>query len=485
MGHLNKKTPLFSTRENTKFPKWKIKLEILEKHVTIIVHGGGFMIVNDSKKKEESRESDFVFIENVGSCLDYLGITKSDFAASLDWSLPKYSKTFGAKRSRSLSFDEAHEVAKHLGFGIDDLLDPEFDPAQTSPRGKLKSLKATKRLSHCLDDAITFRGNWKKLEETFHVDYPKAIRMVLNLHTEEYAVEGHMNRIQSRMIRGTGKGDRLISTYRPYVYVKYKGLVSRTNDELIFGYWFDEGNRYMTLSICYMPEKDKFSDYGIRKRRYYKSMLANPNSGSFDVEAALVAKNLVAGEIFTKLYNFDGSMDLSDETLGKDLREVFEIYKSLLVKASDSANEVFWKAYDAVATEDEAKVGDLNEIIVESATESIARRSNMPMLRREVIDEAGYCCEICGRKETFEGKDGKQYFEVSHIIPFRKCLPEWNPDVKSNLICVCPQCNRLLDFANRGMREEKIVELYYKRKEALKKDGIDISLSDMLKMHNL
>ena len=59
MGHLNKKTPLFSTRENTKFPKWKIKLEILEKHVTIIVHGGGFMIVNDSKKKEESRESDF------------------------------------------------------------------------------------------------------------------------------------------------------------------------------------------------------------------------------------------------------------------------------------------------------------------------------------------------------------------------------------------------------------------------------------------
>lgn len=443
------------------------------------------MIVNDSKKKEESRESDFVFIENVGSCLDYLGITKSDFAASLDWSLPKYSKTFGAKRSRSLSFDEAHEVAKHLGFGIDDLLDPEFDPAQTSPRGKLKSLKATKRLSHCLDDAITFRGNWKKLEQTFHVDYPKAIRKVLNLHTEEYTVEGHMNRIQSRLIRGKDEEDRTISTYRPYVYVKYKGLVSRTNDELIFGYWFDEGNRYMTLSICYMPEKDKFSDYGIRKRRYYKSMLSDGNSGNFDVETAMVAKNLVAGEIYTKMYEFRGKSDLSDETLGKDLKEVFEIYKSLLVKASDSASEVFWKAYDAVATVDESKVEDLNDVILESATKSITRRSNIPMLKREVLEEAGYCCEICGRKETFESKDGKQYFEVSHIIPFSMCRPKWNPDVKSNLICVCPQCNRLLDYANNSEREEKIVELYYKRKEALKEDGIDISLSDMLKMHNL
>lgn len=427
-------------------------------------------------------ESEEVFVNNVNKCLIYLGMTKSDFVSKLKWSPSKFSKSFGTNKGRTITYADACEVAQILGFGIDDLRDESFDPACTRPNNKRMAMKNIKSLSHCLDDAITFRNQWKRLESTFHNDYPRAIRKVLNLFSEEYHIEGHMNQQRMSIIRPEGKSNLELSSYKPFVYVMYKGLDSKTNDNLIFGYWFDESNSRMSLSICYLPDRDKFSNYGIRKRKYYKELVGVQSDVIEESDLVLFADNLTAGEIYSRIYEFDKS-DLSNEALERDLKQVFELYKDLLIKSSNAATESFWGAFDNVVSE--TQDGDVMEAVVDNLTSAFSRRRRFLDTKKKVVEENGYQCEICGRRETFETNDGKQYFEVSHLIPIRMCPPEWNSDVKSNLICVCPQCNRLLGCANNGIREEKIVELYYKHKDALKKDGINVSLSDVLKMNNL
>ena len=434
---------------------------------------------------EENLED--VFIDNVNKCLDYLGMSKSDFATKLKWSLSKYSKTFGTNPNtrRTLTFADSYMVAGILGFGIEDLMKTDFDPVKTRPDNKRMSIKTTKRLSHCLDNAITFRRDDDKIERTMHVDFPKAIRVALNMFTEEYTVEGHKNMVHSRVIRAEGKEDLNLVAYKPYVFVKYNGLDSKTNDDLIFGYWFDVNNRYMALAICYLPNRDKFSNYGVRKRNYYKELVSAKGDDCSEVIFDNFAENFGAGEIYTKLYSFDSS-DLSDETLVKDLQMVFGIYKDLLIKSANEIEETYWDAFISYSEHfSDEDIKKRRNAIAHGLTQAFTRRDNFSKIKQQVIEEAGYHCEICGIGKTFEDKNGKQFFEVSHLIPVSRCLPEWNADTKSNLICVCPTCNRSLSYANSGIREEKLVEMYYKRKEKLSKEGINISLSDLLKMNDL
>lgn len=425
-----------------------------------------------------------IFVGNVNKCLLYLGMSKSDFTNRLNWSPSKYSKSFGVNKGRTITLVDASEVADILGFGIDDLMAADFEPANTRPSKKRMSLKNTKRLSHCLDDAITFRTQWQRLEKTFHDDYPKAIRAALNLFSEEYSIEGHMNWIRTTRMRPSDEREPSEKNYKPYVFVKYNGLNSEMNDDLIFGYWFDKDNQFMSLSICYMPDKSKFSDYGVRKRKYYKDLVGRQDGEMKEDNLDSYARNLAAGEIYSKVYEFRKS-NLSDDALTNDLKTFFEIYKELIIKASKSVNEAFWDAYNNVTSKPENNSVDVMEDVVTSIEHTFLKRRKLPILKKEVLESSGYQCEICGRKETFEDKNGKQFFEVSRLIPLSQCHSDWNPDAISNLICVCPQCNRLLAYANNNLKEMKLVELYYKRKDALKNDGIDISLSELLKMNGL
>ncbi len=50
------------------------------------------------------------------------------------------------------------------------------------------------------------------------------------------------------------------------------------------------------------------------------------------------------------------------------------------------------------------------------------------------------CCQLCGC--TLELSDGGNYSEAHHIQP----LSKGGPDIKENIICVCPNHHALLDF---------------------------------------
>lgn len=60
--------------------------------------------------------------------------------------------------------------------------------------------------------------------------------------------------------------------------------------------------------------------------------------------------------------------------------------------------------------------------------------------KKEVLKRANYACEICGM-------DLKDILQIHHIVPIKN---HGSSDCE-NLICVCPNCHKLLHFIYRGM----------------------------------
>ena len=82
-------------------------------------------------------------------------------------------------------------------------------------------------------------------------------------------------------------------------------------------------------------------------------------------------------------------------------------------------------------------------------------------------------CELCGTENTFPKDDGRQYFEGHHLVPM-KCqgLFRVSLDVPANVVCLCPQCHRLMHYGQRAVRKLAAEKLYVARSEALNSAGI-------------
>jgi len=76
---------------------------------------------------------------------------------------------------------------------------------------------------------------------------------------------------------------------------------------------------------------------------------------------------------------------------------------------------------------------------VEQKTYRILRDTN---LARTVKIENQFQCELCGK--SLKLGNGKPYAEAHHIKPLGS--PHNGPDVRSNILCVCPNHHVLLDY---------------------------------------
>ncbi|MEX2411864.1 MAG: HNH endonuclease, partial [Candidatus Paceibacterota bacterium] len=86
---------------------------------------------------------------------------------------------------------------------------------------------------------------------------------------------------------------------------------------------------------------------------------------------------------------------------------------------------------------------------VKQETYRILRDTN---LARRVKEEKKYKCEICD--QSLELKEGRLYTEVHHIIPLG--TPHNGPDVRGNILCVCPNHHVLLDYGAIKLDGEKL-----------------------------
>lgn len=110
------------------------------------------------------------------------------------------------------------------------------------------------------------------------------------------------------------------------------------------------------------------------------------------------------------------------------------------------------------------------------------RRSSI--IKNQSIEAAGYRCEIDETHETFTAEStGRPYMEGHHALPMKyQNKFSKNLDVYANIICLCPNCHRLLHYGIVAEKEPALDKIYFDRSKRLSACGIKISKEDFKKL---
>jgi predicted restriction endonuclease len=96
---------------------------------------------------------------------------------------------------------------------------------------------------------------------------------------------------------------------------------------------------------------------------------------------------------------------------------------------------------------------DIDELIQpERVLQETYRILRDTTLARMVKESHQYRCQICG--QTLKLGDDTPYAEAHHIMPLGK--PHNGPDVRGNILCVCPNDHVLLDYGAIKLDENQL-----------------------------
>ena len=422
-------------------------------------------------------EMERTIIARMNQTLNSSGMNKSAFAKNLEWGLPRLSKILNAEQKLSLA--DASDMAQALGYPLDAFMQSEFDLDEYEQTHDFEVYT----IGRCIDDSLSWLNDKERFKECMLRQFPRTIKKVLGISGKEFVVEGEINEHTSTFIKVEG-GFGSATSYKPQITVRYKGVVSKNNDFLTVGYWFDEGRNVLVLAICYMPDKETFSTYGVNKRNYYKSLVDRDEPDTFDENMYKFAESLHAGEIVSKIYDFRSSK-MDEETLVADLTKMFELYKSLVAEVTQAIDGAFWTMYNDIVTESGPKTIISHDDFAVEIKKFVRSGPRNRMTARVAIEQAGWKCECCGTENTFEDRTGKQHFEIHYLVPLSFRQMGFEYDIPDNAICLCPNCHSKIEYAADEVREKMVVDLYYQRKDALAKCQIDVSLAKLLKMYKL
>lgn len=102
------------------------------------------------------------------------------------------------------------------------------------------------------------------------------------------------------------------------------------------------------------------------------------------------------------------------------------------------------------------------------------------ILKNQVIESAGYQCEVDLNHFTFTAKSTRHpYMEGHHVLPM-KYQDKFSSslDVYANIVCLCPICHRLLHYGVTSEKQYALNKIYTDRVQRLAASGIKISRSD-------
>ncbi len=109
--------------------------------------------------------------------------------------------------------------------------------------------------------------------------------------------------------------------------------------------------------------------------------------------------------------------------------------------------------------------------------------SRSSIIKVQVIEAAGYQCEVNPAHTTFTAKStGHPYMEGHHALPMKFQEKFSNSlDVYANIVCLCPVCHRLLHYGVEDEKKNVVNKLYFDRADRLAFSGIKICKKDFEK----
>jgi 5-methylcytosine-specific restriction protein A len=110
------------------------------------------------------------------------------------------------------------------------------------------------------------------------------------------------------------------------------------------------------------------------------------------------------------------------------------------------------------------------------------RRSGI--MRTQVIEFAGYNCEINKDHKSFVAeKNKKPYMEGHHVIPMKlQSNFDKSLDVYANIICLCPICHRKIHYGLKEDRRLLMSQIYDNRSVRLEHSGIRLSKKEFVEI---
>ncbi|MDD3138858.1 MAG: hypothetical protein PHX08_07800 [Lachnospiraceae bacterium] len=428
--------------------------------------------------RENVSETEKLLVKRINETLEASGMNKSKYAENLGWGLSKLSRILSG--TTGVSVTNGSDMAQALGYPLEAFIQEDFNLAEYERTHEYKIMT----LRECISGSLDWLEHPDSFKECILRQFPRTLRKMLSIDTDKFLVSGELNEKKETFINTEG-GFTTVCSFVPQITARYKNIVSKGNDFLSVGYWFDEGRNYLALSICYVPDKENFSTYGVNKRNYYKSLIKGEEVGA-DISGYKFSDELLAGEIFTRLYDFESSK-MDEETLVSDLEKMFEEYKKLVDSSVKAVDQTFWDFYNKVVTESGPKIEITQEVLTRQIEAFVGNERRSSITRSAAIETANFTCEVCGAKTTFTDKNGNQYFEAHYLIPLeqRELTLDYSTDVQADAICLCPNCHKKIHYGADKDREEMVVDLYYKRKQLLSEAGINVSLAQLLKMYNI
>jgi 5-methylcytosine-specific restriction protein A len=104
------------------------------------------------------------------------------------------------------------------------------------------------------------------------------------------------------------------------------------------------------------------------------------------------------------------------------------------------------------------------------------------IIKRQALSMAHYTCELNAEHITFINRFTKQpYMEGHHIIMMKHQNEfKYSLDVYANIICICPNCHRLLHLGVKDEQVNCLKIIYDSRKIRLEKSGLKIGKNDFI-----
>jgi len=108
-------------------------------------------------------------------------------------------------------------------------------------------------------------------------------------------------------------------------------------------------------------------------------------------------------------------------------------------------------------------------------------------LKCEVLRNCGFRCEIDDKHFSFLNNEGVMYVEGHHLVPmsFQKSFGDINIDCRDNIICLCPNCHKMIHYGGDLVKEELLEKLFMKVKDRSFFVDNAINVDRLKKFYNL
>jgi len=231
------------------------------------------------------------------------------------------------------------------------------------------------------------------------------------------------------------------------------------------------------------------------KARAYLEPIAGATYGPIDLKAETAnSKGYELGAIASFVY--PASSLPTEEKFAEDYKKLLNAYQELFNLAGPNLMSLQALTDSEFQKELEEGLITEKEVMQDEIIGPEKKPSPLPSVvgvkykrdikkSKKALKNSNFCCEYdISHKSFISGLTGKMYVEAHHLIPMsEQGRYENSLDIVANIVALCPNCHRLVHHGT-FIEKSKLIEFIYSlRHDSINKKGIDISITDLLKIY--